>query len=93
MRLSYNALNRIAEQKATELRAQGKPVPKPGRYVLSEARQLSDDQLLQRLRDLGMELDRQRFESLVKSHCSAEEIAKDFLDQWRPPAGPGGTRR
>ena len=87
MRISYSALNRLAEQKAAELRAEGKPVPKPGRYVLSEARHLSENQLLQRLRDLGMEMDRQRLDSLVKTHCSAEEIAKGFLDRWRPRRG------
>ncbi|MFO1498227.1 MAG: SEC-C metal-binding domain-containing protein [Verrucomicrobiota bacterium] len=87
MRISYYALNRIAEQKAAELRAQGKPAPKPGRSVLSEARQLSEEQLLQRLRNFGMELDQQRLASLVKSHCSAEEIAKGFLDRWQPRNG------
>jgi len=87
MRISFSAFNRIAEQKAAELRAQGKPVPKPGRYVLSEARRLSEDQLSQRLRGLGMELDRQRLGSLIETHCSAEEIAKEFLDQWRPHRG------
>jgi hypothetical protein len=87
MRLSYSALNRIAEQKAAELRAKGKRVPKPGRCVLSDARQLPEDQLLLRLRDLGLEVDPRRLGSLVKKHCSAEEIAREFLDQWRPRRG------
>jgi len=70
------ALNRIAEQKAAELRAQGKPVPKPGQYVLSEARPLSEGQLLERFRSLGLEMDRERLGALVATHCSAQEIPR-----------------
>jgi hypothetical protein len=49
MHLSYSALNLIGEQKATEMRAAGKRLSKPGKYVLSQARRLSDEELLTRL--------------------------------------------
>lgn len=87
MRLSYSALNRFAEQHVTGLGNQGSLVPPSGKAMLSDARHLSDDQLLQKLRELGMEMDRPRMEALVKARCSAEEIAKPFLDSWRPRPG------
>jgi len=87
MRLSYSALNRIVEQKAAEMRAAGKRLSKPGKYVLSQARRLSDEELLTRLQRLGFKMDRQCLSSLVATHCSAEEIAKEFLDRWRPKPG------
>jgi SEC-C motif len=87
MHISFSALNRLAELRTAELRLRGEPVPKSRGCMLSDALLLSDDQLLQRLRDVGIEQDRVQLQSLVQRHCSAEEIAKEFLKHWRP--GPG----
>ncbi len=87
MHISFAAVNRLAELRTAELRRRGLPVPKGRGCMLSDAILLSDDQLLQRLRDVGIEQDRVQLQLLVQRHCSAEEIAKEFLTQRRP--GPG----
>jgi|GEM_PF-5130097 len=72
MHISFSGVNRLAELRTAELRLQGKPVPKDRGGVLSDALPLSDDQLLQRLREVGIEQDRVQLQSLVQRHCSAE---------------------
>jgi tetratricopeptide (TPR) repeat protein len=89
MRVSFSALNRIVETQAAELRLVGKPAPVGKGPKLSDARLLTDQQLLERLREVGVEMDRAQLQLLVQRHCSAEEIAKGFLKDWRPKPGQG----
>ena len=52
-----------------------------GKVLRSDAQQLTDDDLLAKLRSFGIELDRPLLERLCREALSAEEIATPLLDQ------------
>ena len=55
-----------------------------GKPVLSEGLPLSDAELLNRLDSLGISMDRDKLAALIQDHCSAEEISRILLKDWRP---------
>jgi tetratricopeptide (TPR) repeat protein len=76
---SWVALDRFAEKE----RARDATFRKPSaRKVLrSDAKPLTDDDLLAKLRSFGIELDRPSLERLCREALSAEEMATPWLDQ------------
>ena len=52
-----------------------------GKVLRSDAKQLTDDDLLAKLRSFGIELDRPSLERLCRDSLSAEEIATPLLEQ------------
>ena len=52
-----------------------------GKVLRSDAKRLTDDDLLAKLRSFGIELDRPALERLCEQALSAEEIAAPLLDQ------------
>jgi hypothetical protein len=76
---SWVAIDRVAEKE----RARDATFRKQsaGKVLRSDARQLTDDDLLSKLRSFGIELDPPRLERLCREALSAEEIATPWLDQ------------
>ena len=76
---SWVALDRFAEKERARDRTFLK---QSARKVLrSDAKPLTDDDLLAKLRSFGIELDRPSLERLCREALSAEEIATPWLDQ------------
>src|SRR5271165_3165412 len=76
---SWVALDRFAEKeraKDATFRKQS-----AGKVLRSHARQLTDDDLLAKLRTFGIELDRPSLERLCREALSAEEIAGPWIGQ------------
>ncbi len=67
MRMSFAALDRLAEEKM-----------RTGRPLLSTARSLSDEELLEKLLPLSGDLDREIFRQMAVSHMSAKEKEKSI---------------
>jgi hypothetical protein len=77
--ISWVAMDRIVERKrATDAayREQG-----ADKVLRSDAKRLTDGELLAKLRSFGIELDRSSLERLCDQALSAEEIAQPLLDQ------------
>lgn len=77
--ISWVAMDRIVERK----RAADAACRKQGadKVLRSDAKRLSDGELLAKLRSFGIELDRSSLERLCDQALSAEEIAQPLLDQ------------
>jgi len=76
---SWVALDRFAEKERTRdatFREQS-----AGKVLRSDAKPLTDDDLLAKLRSFGIELDRPSLERLCREALSAQEIATSWLDQ------------
>ena len=77
--ISWVAMDRIVERK----RAADAAYRKQGadKVLRSDAKRLTDGELLAKLRSFGIELDRPSLERLCDQALSAEEIAQPLLDQ------------
>jgi len=77
--ISWVAMDRIVERK----RATDAAYRKQGadKVLRSDAKRLTDGELLAKLRSFGIELDRSSLEQLCDQALSAEEIAQPLLDQ------------
>jgi tetratricopeptide (TPR) repeat protein len=77
--ISWVAMNRIVEQKmASDAKYRQQT---EGRPVRSDAKPLSDQELLAKLRSFGIEMDRPLLERLSDKALSAEEIARPLLEK------------
>lgn len=77
--ISWVAMDRIVERKRAEdaaYRKQG-----ADKVLRSDAKRLTDGELLAKLHSFGIELDRSSLERLCNQALSAEEIAQPLLDQ------------
>jgi hypothetical protein len=75
--ISWVAMDRIVERK----RAAGYRKQAAGKVLRSDAKRLTDGELLAKLFSFGIELDRPSLERLCDQALSAEEIARPLLDQ------------
>jgi tetratricopeptide (TPR) repeat protein len=76
---SWVAIDRFAEkERAKDARFRKQNADK---VLRSDAKNLSDDDLLAKLRSFGIEMDRASLERLCREALSAEEIATPLLDQ------------
>ena len=76
---SWVAIDRFAEKERAKSAAFRKQ--SAGKVLRSDAKQLTDDELLAKLRSFGIELDRPSLERLCREALSAEEIATPLVDQ------------
>jgi tetratricopeptide (TPR) repeat protein len=77
--ISWVAMDRIVERKrATDAAYRQQGVDK---VLRSDAKRLTDGDLLAKLRSFGIEMDRPTLERLCSQALSAEEIAQPLLDQ------------
>ena len=77
--ISWAAMDRIVERQRASDVAYRKQAA--GKVLRSDAKLLTDGDLLAKLRSFGIELDRSSLERLCGQALSAEEIAKPLLDQ------------
>jgi len=76
---SWVAIDRFAEkERARDANYRKQPA---GKVLRSDAKQLTDEDLIAKLRSFGIELDRPALERLCREALSAEEIATSLLDQ------------
>src|SRR2546430_12013528 len=72
--MSYVTLDRICQERVDKEGVRSELV-RNGRPLRSSAEALSDDELLAKLRDLGLDVDRDGVERLCAGALSAEEVA------------------
>ena len=77
--ISWVAMDRIVERKRAADAAYRRPAA--GKVLRSDAKQLTDGELLAKLSSFGIELDRPSLERLCDQALSAEEIAQPLLIQ------------
>jgi hypothetical protein len=87
MDLSFIAIARIAESQAAKDKAYRAVLKRKGKTLLSDARTLSDADLLARLSGFDIALDRDSFHSLTKAFLSAEDIYRHLLKDYRLKPG------
>ena len=80
MHLSNSMMNRVLERRAAEDPALRRELEQRRRPLLSHARALSDEELVARLRSLGVAVDRQRLEELTREHPSAQSLARAITE-------------
>jgi tetratricopeptide (TPR) repeat protein len=78
--ISWAAMNRIVEREMASDAKYRRQVA-AGRPLRSDAKRLTDGELLAKLRSLGVEIDRPALERLCEQALSAEEIAKPLLER------------
>jgi len=74
--ISYIAINRMVEQRMAADKKYRKAIEKGGRIILSEARKMSDLELLEKLQSFNVRLDRETFGKLFMKFLSAEEMSE-----------------
>jgi hypothetical protein len=82
---SFIAMNRIVEDHAATDEKYRAQLERNGKAVLSSGRRLSDEQLLAKLRDLGIDLDRDKLDDLSQRYFSAEELSRTVAAERRSP--------
>ena len=80
MRISWVTLDRLGQQQARIDPAIGRMLASSGRPLRSSAEQLTDADLLDKLRSFGIDLDREGLSKLCEHALSAEEVARELLD-------------
>jgi tetratricopeptide (TPR) repeat protein len=81
MKLSWVTLDRMVEEKRLSDAELRRALEESGRPLRSSAATLSDEELLQKLRSLGCDLDRAGLERLCEGAHSAQEVAGPLLDR------------
>src|ERR1700694_1623977 len=76
MNISFITLNRIVEERSAIDEQFRQVLEKKGRVLLSHARALSDEALLEKLRTLNLPLDKSQFLALAQRFFSAQEMAQ-----------------
>ena len=75
VKMSWVTIDRICQEEADGKEDVRRELVRNGRPLRSSAEPLSDDQLLAKLRDLGLDVDRDGVERLCACALSAEEVA------------------
>lgn len=79
--MSYVTLDRICRQEARADSAIGRTLARSGRPTRSSAEQLTDEDLLGKLREFGVDLDRGGVAQQCAGALSAEEVARPLLEE------------
>src|SRR6266487_2649972 len=80
VKMSYVTLDRICQERVDKDGVRLELV-RNGRPLRSSAEPLSDDELLEKLRELGLDVDRDGVERLCTGALSAEEVARPIGDK------------
>ena len=81
MKMSWVTLDRICEEQLRSDATIRRLFEDSDRPLRSKAAQLSDEELLEKLRGSGFDLDRAGLEQLCEGAVSAEEVAGPLLDR------------
>jgi hypothetical protein len=80
MKMSWVTLDRICEEERISDKTISRLIEGSNRPLRSGAEQLSDEDLLGKLRGFGFELDRRSLAQLCEGALSAEEVARPLMD-------------
>ena len=80
MKISWVTIDRFCQEEADAKEDVRRELERTGRPLRSSAGPLSDDELLAKLRDFGLDVDRDGVERLCAGALSAEEAAKPIVD-------------
>jgi tetratricopeptide (TPR) repeat protein len=83
MKISWVMLDRICEEERLSGGVLGRLVEHSRRPLRSGAEHLSDEELLDKLRGFGLDLDRRGLEQLCEGALSAEEAARPLIERCR----------
>ena len=81
MKLSWVTIDRFCQEEADAKEDVRRELERTGRPLRSSADPLSDDELLAKLRDLGVDVDGDGVERLCAGALSAEEVAGPIVDK------------
>ena len=81
MDLSIVAIDRILENSIVEGRISAKIVKKKGKMLLSDVRKLEDEIIIQRLNNLGVQVEKTSFYESIKKFLSCEEYFVWLMDE------------
>ena len=81
--MSWVTIDRVCQEEADAKDDVRRELELTGKPLRSSANPLSDDELLAKLRDLGLDVDRDGVERLCEGALSAEEVAKPIGDKLR----------
>jgi tetratricopeptide (TPR) repeat protein len=81
VKISWVTIDRFCQEEADAKEDVRRELERTGKPLRSSADPLSDDELLAKLRDLGVDVDRDGVERLCAGALSAEEVAKPIVDK------------
>jgi hypothetical protein len=81
VKLSWVTIDRFCQEEADAKKDVRRELERTGRPLRSSADALSDDELLAKLRDLGVDVDGDGVERLCAGALSAEEVAGPIVDK------------
>jgi hypothetical protein len=81
MKISWVTVDRFCQEEADAKEDIRRELERTGKPLRSSADSLSDDELLAKLRNLGVDVDRDGVERLCAGALSAEEVAKPIVDK------------
>ena len=81
MSISFISMNRLVEQRAAEDEVYRKQLERSQKRTLSDGRALSDEALLEKLRSLGLHIDRDWLDRSSRSAPSAEALFQTVMRQ------------
>ncbi|MFM9962769.1 MAG: SEC-C metal-binding domain-containing protein [Planctomycetaceae bacterium] len=84
MKISPYALNRVAEEVAADDSPLAQLITANGQIRLEEVRAFSDEQLLDKLREVGTPIDRVEFERITEGEISAIAVADKLIERFQP---------
>jgi hypothetical protein len=80
MKMSWVTLDRICEEERLSDEHLRRRLERNGRPLRSDAADLSDEELLEKLRGFGLDFDRAGLERLCEGALSVEEVARGLID-------------
>jgi SEC-C motif len=81
VKISWVTIDRFCQEEADAKENVRRQLERTGKPLRSSADPLSDDELLAKLRDLGVDVDRDGVDRLCAGALSAEEVAKPIVDK------------
>ena len=81
MKISWVTIDRFCQEEADDKEDVRRELERTGRPLRSSADPLSDYELLAKLRDIGVDVDRDGVERLCVGALSAEEVARPIVDK------------
>ena len=90
--MSWVTIDRICQEEADGKEDVRRELVRNGKPMRSSAEPPSDDELLAKLRDFGLDVDRDGVERLCAGALSAEEVAGPIVDRGGRRSGWPGRR-
>jgi hypothetical protein len=81
VKISWVTIDRFCQEEADGKEDIRRELGRTGKPLRSSAEPLSDDELLAKLRDLGLDVDRDGVERLCAGALSAEDVARPIVDK------------